>query len=124
MMSLWIGRYPERPYILRLVRRPLILISPAHNLMLHIVCLIGFLTLYLYTSHGSPRPVVVCLSLALAVIVPADILRLNFPWFERIYERWLGFLMRETEKVYTVPLYRLTPYLPSYSLRYRKVQMG
>lgn len=59
----------------------------------------GFLTLYLYTSHGSPKPVIVSLSLALAVIVPADILRLNFPWFERIYERCLGFLMRESEKV-------------------------
>ncbi|KAJ3492036.1 hypothetical protein NLI96_g330 [Meripilus lineatus] len=58
----------------------------------------GFLTLYLYTSHGSPKPVIVSLSLALAVIVPADILRLNFPWFERIYERCLGFLMRESEK--------------------------
>lgn len=59
----------------------------------------GFLTLYLYFSHGSPRPVVVALSMALAVIVPADILRLNSPAFERVYERYLGLLMRESEKV-------------------------
>lgn len=59
---------------------------------------IGFFTLYLYLSHGSPRSVVNALSLALAVIVPADVLRLNFPRFERLYERCLGFLMRESEK--------------------------
>ncbi|KAI0342554.1 hypothetical protein BDW22DRAFT_1331066 [Trametopsis cervina] len=59
---------------------------------------IGFLTLYLYFSHGSPRPVVVALSAALAVIAPTDILRLNSPAFARVYERYLGFLMRESEK--------------------------
>ncbi|OCH87579.1 hypothetical protein OBBRIDRAFT_820554 [Obba rivulosa] len=59
---------------------------------------IGFFTLYLYLSHGSPRPVVNALGLSLAVIVPADVLRLNFPRFERLYERVLGFLMRESEK--------------------------
>jgi len=59
---------------------------------------IGFLTLYLYTSHGSPRPVVVALSMALAIIVPADFLRLKHSGFERVYERFLGFLMRESEK--------------------------
>ncbi|KAI0701856.1 hypothetical protein BC835DRAFT_183318 [Cytidiella melzeri] len=37
---------------------------------------IGFLTLYLYFSHGSP----------------------NMPVFEMWYERCLGFLMRESEK--------------------------
>ena len=35
------------------------------------------------------------------IIVPADILRLNYPPFERTYERVLGFLMRESEKVRT-----------------------
>jgi hypothetical protein len=59
----------------------------------------GFLTLYLYFSHGSPQPVVVTLTMALAAIVPADILRLNSPRFEKEYERYLGFLMRESEKV-------------------------
>jgi diacylglycerol kinase (CTP) len=33
------------------------------------------------------------------VIVPADVLRLHYPPFERSYERVLGFLMRESEKV-------------------------
>ena len=42
---------------------------------------------------------VVVLSMALAVIVPLDILRLNSPPFERVYERCVGFLMRESEKV-------------------------
>lgn len=57
------------------------------------------MTLYLYASHGSPERVVVLLSSAMLVIVPADILRLNCPRFERSYERVLGFLMRESEKV-------------------------
>jgi diacylglycerol kinase (CTP) len=59
----------------------------------------GFVTLYLYASHGSPERVVVILSSAMLVIVPADILRLNYPSFERTYEKMLGFLMRESEKV-------------------------
>ena len=59
----------------------------------------GFLTLYLYASHGSPERVVVVLSSAMLIIVPADILRLNYPPFERTYEKVLGFLMRESEKV-------------------------
>ncbi|KAM5539802.1 hypothetical protein V8D89_006615 [Ganoderma adspersum] len=59
---------------------------------------IGFLTLYLYASNGNPRAVVYVLSVALAVIVPADILRFNSERFEWLYERALGFLMRESEK--------------------------
>jgi diacylglycerol kinase (CTP) len=59
----------------------------------------GFVTLYLYVSHGSPERVVVVLSSALLIIVPGDILRLNYPPFERSYEKVLGFLMRESEKV-------------------------
>jgi diacylglycerol kinase (CTP) len=59
----------------------------------------GFVTLYLYASHGSPERVVVVLSSALLIIVPADFLRLNYPPFERSYEKLLGFLMRESEKV-------------------------
>lgn len=57
------------------------------------------MTLYLYASHGSPERVVVVLSGAMLIIVPADILRLNSPLFERAYEKVLGFLMRESEKV-------------------------
>ncbi|RDX41727.1 hypothetical protein OH76DRAFT_1422939 [Lentinus brumalis] len=59
---------------------------------------IGFLTLYLYASDGNPRTVVYALSLALLVIVPADIIRLNSNRFEWLFERVLGFLMRESEK--------------------------
>jgi len=62
---------------------------------------IGFLTLYLYASHGSPERVVVVLSGALLIIVPGDIIRLNYPSFERNYEKVLGFLMRESEKKHT-----------------------
>lgn len=59
----------------------------------------GFFTLYLYTSNGNSRNVIIALSSALAIIVPADLLRLNYPPFEALYERLLGFLMRESEKV-------------------------
>ncbi|KAG6915025.1 hypothetical protein DXG01_013883 [Tephrocybe rancida] len=59
---------------------------------------IGFGTLYLYMSNGDVKTVVLVLWTALAVIVPADVLRLRSPAFERIYERFLGFLMRESEK--------------------------
>lgn len=60
--------------------------------------------MYLYLSHGSPRLVVVVLSMALCIIVPADILRLRHSGFERLYERLLGFLMRESEKVCSIHL--------------------
>jgi diacylglycerol kinase (CTP) len=66
-------------------------------------------TLYLYASHGSPERVVVVLSSAMLIIVPADILRLNYPPFERTYERMVGFLMRESEKVHT-PMTHTTPF--------------
>ncbi|KAF9488536.1 hypothetical protein BDN71DRAFT_1535052 [Pleurotus eryngii] len=59
---------------------------------------IGFLTLYLWTSQGSPKAVIIVLWTALAVILPADFIRLRWPAFERTYERLLGFLMRECEK--------------------------
>jgi diacylglycerol kinase (CTP) len=39
------------------------------------------------------------LSSALAIVVSGDILRFNYPPFEKLYERCLGFLMRESEKV-------------------------
>jgi len=60
---------------------------------------IGFFTLYLYYSNRSPRPVVVALgSVLVGVIAPADAIRLRSPKFERVYEKCLGFLMRESEK--------------------------
>jgi diacylglycerol kinase (CTP) len=61
---------------------------------------------YLYISEGDVKIIVLVLWTALAVIVPADILRLRYPRFERIYERFLGFLMRESEKVrFSFPSY-------------------
>ncbi|GLB40113.1 putative phosphatidate cytidylyltransferase [Lyophyllum shimeji] len=59
---------------------------------------IGFFTIYLYVSDGDVKTVTLILWTALAVIVPADIIRLRSPRFERIFERCLGFLMRESEK--------------------------
>lgn len=59
----------------------------------------GFFTIYLYLSRGSARTVVYVLWTALSIIAPADYLRLTYPSFARVYERWLGFLMRESEKV-------------------------
>lgn len=59
----------------------------------------GFLTTYLYISEGSVPRVVLVLWTALAVIVPADMLRLNSRRFASLYEKLLGFLMRESERV-------------------------
>lgn len=59
---------------------------------------IGFFTLYLYAFDGSIRNTVLILWSALAIIVPADLIRLRYPGFERLYERAVGFLMRESEK--------------------------
>jgi len=59
---------------------------------------IGFITIYLYVSDQSPKTIVLALCTALAIVVPADILRFRFPAFARTYERYLGFLMRDSEK--------------------------
>ncbi|EDR10466.1 uncharacterized protein LACBIDRAFT_316889 [Laccaria bicolor S238N-H82] len=59
---------------------------------------IGFFTLYLYISEGDARKITLALWTALAIIVPADLLRFRSQRFERTYERFLGFLMRESEK--------------------------
>lgn len=62
----------------------------------------GFLCIYLYMCQGSSQTVVNSLWIALAIIAPADFLRLRYPSFERVYEKVLGFLMRESEKVRVV----------------------
>ncbi|KAJ3726539.1 hypothetical protein DFJ43DRAFT_561634 [Lentinula guzmanii] len=62
---------------------------------------IGFFTIYLYLSRGNAKVVVYTLWSALCVIAPADYLRFKYPSFSRIYERHLGFLMRESEKTTT-----------------------
>lgn len=59
---------------------------------------IGLLVSYLYLCDADLSLVTFTLWAALCVIVPADVLRLNYPPFARIYERMLGFLMRESEK--------------------------
>ncbi|KAF8188034.1 hypothetical protein BJ912DRAFT_968981 [Pholiota molesta] len=59
---------------------------------------IGFFTLYMYVTEGDVRKIIIVLWMALCVIVPADLLRFNNKRFERTYERYLGFLMRESEK--------------------------
>nr|GAT47713.1 predicted protein [Mycena chlorophos] len=63
---------------------------------------IGFLTTGLYlTPSISPRDVAVGLWAALAFIGPTDVVRLRNADVERLYERLLGFLMRESEKTGT-----------------------
>ncbi|KAJ7100556.1 hypothetical protein C8R43DRAFT_1092312 [Mycena crocata] len=63
---------------------------------------IGFITLGLYlTPSMSPRVVTLVLWSALAVIAPTDFVRLRYPAVERVYERALGFLMRESERTGT-----------------------
>lgn len=76
--------------------------SRLESMLISGYCL-GFLTLGLYVNQGSPGPVIKTLLPALVIIVPADFLRLKWPGpgsaFARLYERLLGFLMRESEKV-------------------------
>lgn len=59
---------------------------------------IGFLVLYLYLSHTDLSLIVRNLAIFLGIVITADVLRLNIPWFEGVYEKVLGFLMREAEK--------------------------
>lgn len=59
----------------------------------------GFLTLYLYLGEGDARKVVLALWSALCIIYPADLLRFRSRRFAALYERMLGFLMRDSEKV-------------------------
>lgn len=50
--------------------------------------------------HGvTARQTTIVLSGALAVIGVVDVLRLRNDAFEKVYERFLGFLMRDSEKV-------------------------
>jgi len=59
---------------------------------------IGFFTLYLYISESDVSKITFVLWSSLCIIVPADILRFRWPAFARLYERMLGFLMRESER--------------------------
>lgn len=60
---------------------------------------IGIVTLIL--NHLDPptlRPLLVILSTFLAVVLTADFFRLNFPGFAELWELYLGFLLRESER--------------------------
>ncbi|SNX86551.1 related to HSD1 - ER membrane protein [Melanopsichium pennsylvanicum] len=59
---------------------------------------IGFMVLHLYLSGTNLNAIVRSLSYFLGIVVTADVIRLNNDDFERLYERVLGFLMRESEK--------------------------
>ncbi|UTT88980.1 hypothetical protein NDA17_001352 [Ustilago hordei] len=59
---------------------------------------IGFMVLHLYLSGTDLNVIVRNLSYFLGVVVTADVIRLNNDHFEQIYEKVLGFLMRESEK--------------------------
>lgn len=73
----------------------------------------GFGVIYGYVSHTSVPTLIKYLSSALAVIVTADIIRLNVPPFARFYERVLGAFMvsrRSLSRLSVSP--RLHTYLP------------
>ncbi|KLO15529.1 hypothetical protein SCHPADRAFT_824523 [Schizopora paradoxa] len=59
---------------------------------------IGFFVIPLYTTNTSPTTVAKNLSAALGVITLVDIVRLRSSRFASIYEKFLGFLMRDSEK--------------------------
>ncbi|KAG8904865.1 hypothetical protein FRB99_001032 [Tulasnella sp. 403] len=60
---------------------------------------IGFGVVYLYSGRPETvNPVIYALAGSLAFIVPCDILRLRNAQFERLYEKAVGFLMRESER--------------------------
>ena len=46
----------------------------------------------------SVKPLVTVLSLGLATVASVDVLRLNYPAFAEVWEAYLGFLMRESER--------------------------
>ncbi|CDU25164.1 related to HSD1-ER membrane protein [Sporisorium scitamineum] len=59
---------------------------------------IGFMVLHCYLSHIDLHVIIRNLSYFLGIVVTADVIRLNNDHFEKIYERVLGFLMRESER--------------------------
>jgi len=59
---------------------------------------IGFLTLALYVNDYDAWPVVKILSGTLVFVTVNEFIRLRSSRFERLYEKAVGFLMRESEK--------------------------
>lgn len=57
------------------------------------------MALFLYSFNPpSISPLAILLSISLAVIIVADYLRFSFPAFRDLWEQYLGFLMRESER--------------------------
>ncbi|EJD02061.1 uncharacterized protein FOMMEDRAFT_124258 [Fomitiporia mediterranea MF3/22] len=59
---------------------------------------IGFFVIPLYANHVSPSSVAVALSAFCTFTVSVDFVRLRSKSFAKMYEKVLGFLMRESEK--------------------------
>jgi diacylglycerol kinase (CTP) len=59
----------------------------------------GFVTLFLwYMDPPSVKPLITVLSIGLVSVLTIDIFRLKYPGFAEIWEGYLGFLMRESER--------------------------
>src|SRR6266545_889099 len=108
VMAFTMGQKPKsRKQILKFLENSCIVLSvrlppffaDARGLISPLSRATGFFTLYLYVSQENVDTVVKSLWLALCIILPADFIRFRWPRFERMYERVLGFLMRESEKV-------------------------
>ena len=55
--------------------------------------------MWLYSQRPSTtQPIIIGLAATLAVIAPVDFLRLRSRRVEKLYERLVGFLMRESER--------------------------
>ncbi|WVQ63058.1 uncharacterized protein L199_001209 [Kwoniella botswanensis] len=60
---------------------------------------IGFLTLFLnYLNPPTLKPLITVLTSCLISVTVTDFFRLQFPAFAEIWENYLGFLMRESER--------------------------
>lgn len=57
------------------------------------------MVLPLYTTRTPLFPIQAYLALSLSIIFAIDLVRFKYPPVERLYERVVGFLMRDTEKV-------------------------
>jgi diacylglycerol kinase (CTP) len=51
-----------------------------------------------YLDPPSVKPLLTVLIALLVIISTADVLRLNFPAFSELWETYVGFLMRESER--------------------------
>jgi diacylglycerol kinase (CTP) len=61
--------------------------------------ILGFLTYFLwYMDPPSLRPLITVLTIGLVSVLSVDVLRLNIPAFAEVWESYLGFLMRESER--------------------------